>query len=65
MSEIPDDNTCHTPNHVWMQGCMTCFEERIRADEREQAAQLLADAGYQHSAAFLRNLAAARGEDTQ
>ena len=41
MSEIPDDNTCHTPNHVWMQGCMTCFEERIRADEREKAAQRL------------------------
>ena len=34
-----------------------------RADEREQAAQLLADAGYQHSATFLRTLAAARGED--
>ena len=42
MSDIPDDNTCHTHNHVWMQGCATCFEERIRADEREKAAQRVA-----------------------
>ena len=42
---------------------LAVHDAEIRADEREQAAQLLADAGYQHSAAFLRNLAAVRGED--
>ena len=56
MSETPDGNTCHAHDHVWMQGCATCFEERIRADEREKAAQRFVDA-------FLYAIAAARGED--
>ena len=53
----------HLPESILKQSCMCERFAEVRADEREQAAQLLADAGYQHSAAFLRNLAAVRGED--
>ena len=68
MSDIPDDNTCHTPNHVWMQGCATCFEERIRADEREKAAQRVlayyAESGDEIGTSLHYGLGdAARGED--
>lgn len=29
MDNQPQDGTCRAWNHVWMQGCQTCVEEKI------------------------------------
>ena len=30
------ENRCTEIGHVWMQGCQTCLENKVRADERER-----------------------------